>query len=148
MEAAQQSTESGTGLEGKVAHIASDARRTLSGAADSVRARTGNLQAQLADALESGAGALRERAASLGPTAQGDGAESGPGTGSVVDQALPRLAAQGELAAGLMERGAMWLRENDLSDLEGRVLGQLEEHPVRTLGIAMALGFLVAGRRK
>jgi hypothetical protein len=137
MESAQQSTESATGLKQEAAS-----------AATSLSGRAGDLKTQLADALDSGAGVLRERASSLAPTAQGDGATTASSAGGVVEQALPRIAAQGELAASVMERGATWLRETDLSGLEGRILGQLEEHPVRTLGIAAALGFLVAGRRR
>ena len=137
MESAQQSTESASGL-----------REQAGNAVESVRGRAGNLKGQLADALESGAGVIRQRASALAPTSQGDGAEAGTSGGSAVEQAIPRIAAQGELAANVMERGAAWLRETDLSGLEGRILGQLEEHPVRTLGIAAALGFLVAGRRR
>ena len=54
MESAQQSTESASGLKEQAAN-----------AAGSVRGRASNLKAQLADALESGAGVLRQRASSL-----------------------------------------------------------------------------------
>jgi ElaB/YqjD/DUF883 family membrane-anchored ribosome-binding protein len=139
------STEQGTSL-------VADARHTLSSAAESVRGRAGNLQAQLADALDSGASVLRQRSAALAPTDAADGASGASGSASgvaaVVEQAGPQIAAQGEMAANLMERGATWLRETDLSELEGRLLGQLERNPIRTLGIAAAVGFLVAGRRR
>jgi hypothetical protein len=56
------------------------------------------------------------------------------------------IAGRGEAAAALLEQSAMWLRENDLSDIEARVTGQLEAHPVRTLAIAAAVGFPVSRR--
>lgn len=146
MESAQQPQGSATADKDTTASTASDAQNAHGSGADSARSRTGTLQAQLADALDSGANVLRQRAASLAPAESGT-ATAGDASG-VVEQAIPRIAAQGELAATVMERGATWIRENDLSSLEGRVLGQLEQHPVRTLGIAAALGFLVAGRRR
>ena len=93
------------------------------------------LQEQLADALDAGAGALRRRA-SAAPAA--DGATEAPPAGE--------LLQQGALAATLLEQGATWVRDADLGALEGRVVEQIEQHPMRTLAIAAAVGFLV-GRR-
>jgi hypothetical protein len=109
----------------------------VSGAVDSVRARTGNMQAGLADLLESSAQAIRSRGVSAADSA-----------GSAVgDGAAERLAQTGEATADILERGAMWLRDNDLSDLEERITGQLERHPARTLLVAAGIGFLLSRRR-
>jgi hypothetical protein len=109
----------------------------VSGAMDSVRARSGNMQAGLADLLESSAQAIRSR----GPSA------ADAAGGAVGDGAAERLVQTGEATADLLERGAMWLRENDLSDIEARVTNQLERHPARTLLVAAGIGFLLSRRR-
>jgi hypothetical protein len=108
-----------------------------SGAVESVRAKTGNIQAGLADLLESSAQAIRARGTSAADSA-GE---------AVGDGAAERLAQSGEATADILERSAMWLRENDLSDLEGRVTDQLERHPARTLLVAAGIGFLLSRRR-
>jgi hypothetical protein len=87
----------------------------------------------VADWLDSSAQAIRSR-----------GSSASDGTG---DAAAERLAQTGETAAALLERSAMWLRENDLSDVEARLKTQLEEHPARTLLLAAGVGFLVSRRR-
>ena len=109
----------------------------VSGAVDTVRAKTGNMQAGLADLLESSAQAIRSRGVSAAESAGG----------AVGDEAAERLAQTGEATADVLERGAMWLRENDLSDVEARITGQLERHPARTLLIAAGIGFLLSRRR-
>jgi hypothetical protein len=123
-------TSGGAGLEERITE-------RVSGAAEAVRAKTGNIQAGLADLLESSAEAIRSRGTSAADSigeAAGDGAAE-------------RLAQTGEATADILERGAMWLRENDLSDLEGRVTDQLERHPARTLLVAAGIGFLLSRRR-
>ena len=109
----------------------------VSGAVESVRAGSGNMQAGLADLLESSAQAIRSRGVAAADSAGG----------AVGDGAAERLARSGETTADILERGAMWLRENDLSDLEGRVTDQLERHPARTLLVAAGIGFLLSRRR-
>jgi ElaB/YqjD/DUF883 family membrane-anchored ribosome-binding protein len=133
MESSQSTTESSS-------NFADAARDKLGGAAETVRAKTGNLQAQLADALDSSASAIRSRAAGATQSAQGDGTSAA----ATVDAAP--IADTGEAVASMMERGAMWLRENDLSDLEDQLTHQLEHHPVRTLAIAAGIGFLISRR--
>jgi hypothetical protein len=108
-----------------------------SDAGETMRAKTGNLQAQLADALDSGASAIRGKAA---------GGTQGDGTSEAASAAAAPLGDTGEVVAIAMERGAIWLRENDLSDLESRLTNQLERHPVRTLAIAAGIGFLISRR--
>jgi ElaB/YqjD/DUF883 family membrane-anchored ribosome-binding protein len=134
MESSQSNTESAS-------NFADSAREKRGGAAETVRATTGNLQAQLADVLDSSASAIRSRAAGATVGAQGDGTSAAAAT---VDAAPS--ADTGEAVAAMMERGAMWLRENDLSDLEDQLTHQLEHHPVRTLAIAAGIGFLISRR--
>ena len=112
-------------------------REQASGAAETVRRTTGNMQAGLADLLDSSAQVIRSRG-----NAASDAAD-----GAMGDGAAERLAASGEATAAVLERGAMWLRENDLSDLEERVTAQLREHPARTLLVAAGVGFLLSRRR-
>ena len=146
MESASQPSSSATSAADQAGSIAGEARASVSSAVATVRGRAGNLQAQLADALDSGAGVIRKRAGSMSAAQPGDAT---PGAAAnVLERVTPQVVAQGELAATAMERGATWLRETDLSEIEGRIVGELEKSPLRTLGIAAVLGFLVAGRRR
>ena len=131
---------------GQALSTTGEGRTPVGSAVDSVRGRAGHLQAQLADALDSGASVIRERATSLSAAAHADA--SGGSTSPVIERFSPQVLAQGELAANVMERGATWLRENDFSDLEARLVSELKQNPMRTLGIAAVVGFLVAGRRR
>jgi ElaB/YqjD/DUF883 family membrane-anchored ribosome-binding protein len=123
-----------------IANLADSAREKL----ETARAKTGNLQAQLADVLDSSASAIRRRAEGASPGgaqgAQGDGTSA-----AAIADAVP-VPETGEAVASMMERSAMWLRENDLSDLENQLTHQLEQHPVRTLAIAAGIGFLISRR--
>lgn len=109
----------------------------VSGAAESIRGKMGNMQAGLADLLDSSAEMIRSRG-----VAASDAAGSAVGDG-----AAERLAQSGEATAEVLERGAAWLRETDLSDVEARVTSQLKEHPTRTLLVAAGIGFLLSRRR-
>ena len=110
---------------------------TVTEAVETVRAKTGNLQAGLADLLDSSAQVIRSRSAAA--TDAGNGASDGEAAG--------RLVQSGDATAAVLERGAMWLRENDLSDVEARLTSQLESHPTRTLLVAAGIGFLLSRRR-
>ena len=128
--ASDDSTAGGADLQDRI-------REPASGAAETVRRTTGNMQAGLADLLDSSAQVIRSRG-----NAASDAADGAAGDG-----AAERLAASGEATAAVLERGAMWLRENDLSDIEDRVTAQLREHPARTLLVAAGIGFLLSRRR-
>jgi hypothetical protein len=122
--------------------IAGRARETMTQARDQVqelqeragdalhaaRARTGDAQATLADKLEGGAEAIRERVST-----------DGRGRARPV---VRRVAGAGDAVAGGLERSAYWLRENDLTDLRELVRQQLREHPGRTALLALGLGIL------
>jgi hypothetical protein len=101
------------------------------GALEAVRGVTGNVQATLADTLDAGASALRER---LG-TPNEDGVRG-------------RLGAAGGTVANRLESGALWLRENDITDLRELIGHQLEHHPGRVALIALGLGILIGRSSK
>jgi hypothetical protein len=104
------------------------------GALDTVRGVTGNVQATLADTLDAGASALRERFATS--------------DGSPNDSVRARLGAAGGAVATRLESGALWLRENDISDLKELLGHQLEHHPGRTALIALGIGVLIGRSSK
>lgn len=110
---------------------------TISDAMETARAKTGNMQAGLADLLDSSAQVIRKRGAAASDAA---------GT-AVGDGAAERLAQSGEATAAVLERGALWLRENDLSDVEARVTSHVKKNPTQTLLIAAGIGFLLSRRR-
>ena len=107
------------------------AMESAAGAVDTVRAVTGNAQATLADTLDAGASALRDR---LG--APNDGGVRG------------RLGAAGGVVANRLESGALWLRQHDLTDLKDLLGHQLENHPGRTALIALGIGILIGRASK
>jgi hypothetical protein len=101
---------------------------TESGPLGSVRAVTGNVQATLADKLEAGAETIRDRVASGSPNAEG---------------LRGRLGAAGGAVAEQLEEGALWLRENDITELRDLIGKQLKQHPGRTALVALGLGILI-----
>jgi len=100
-------------------------------ALEAVRGVTGNAQATLADTLDAGASALRER---LG--APNDSGVRG------------RLGAAGGAVASRLESGALWLRENDITDLRELLGHQLANHPGRTALMALGIGVLIGRASK
>ena len=100
--------------------------RNDGGALEAVRGVTGNVQATLADTLDAGASALREQLAAPNDTGL-----------------RARLGAAGDAMANRLESGALWLRENDITDLRELLGHQLENHPGRTALIALGVGILI-----
>jgi hypothetical protein len=99
-----------------------------SGVLDSVRGVTGNVQATLADTLDAGAEGLRDRLETNSPNAAG---------------LRNRLSAAGDAVAKRLEGSALWLRENDITDLRDLIDSQLKQHPGRTALLALGLGILL-----
>jgi ElaB/YqjD/DUF883 family membrane-anchored ribosome-binding protein len=130
-------TDGVAGAKAAAGELQEKVTEKVSDAVEVVRGKTGNMQATVADWLDSSAQAIRSRGSSAA-----DAADGGAG-----DAAVQQLAQTRERAAALLERSAMWLRENDLSDVEARLKTQLEEHPARTLLLAAGVGFLVSRRR-
>ena len=129
-----ESTTASTGADGSATDGTAE---RPAGAMETVRAKTGNMQAGLADLLDSSAQVIRSRGAAASEAAGG----------AVGDGAAERLAQSGDATAAVLERGAMWLRETDLSDVEARLTSQLKENPTRTLLVAAGIGFLLSRRR-
>lgn len=99
-----------------------------SGVLDTVRGVTGNVQATLADTLDAGAEALRDRLATKSPNAA---------------RLRHGLGAAGDAVAERLEGTALWLRENDITDLRDLIDVQLKQHPGRTALVALGLGILI-----
>jgi hypothetical protein len=120
-------------VESTTARAAQASREQVGRAAEVVRATAGNLQAVLADVLEDSAKALRGRAGAEGEDAGGAAASS---------SGRARLKAGEVAVAAALERSAMWLRENDLTELRTLAREQFREHPGRTALLALGVGFL------
>ena len=108
------------------------AMESAGSALETVRGVTGNAQATLADTLDAGASALRDR---LGTPHNDSGIRA-------------RLGAAGGAVASRLESGALWLRENDVTDLRALLGHQLENHPGRTALIALGIGVLIGRASK
>ena len=111
--------------------VVTSAREKVVDLVGSARGGTGNLQATLADRLEAGAETIRRRPA-ISPGSRG-------GT-----EKASRTIADG------MERSAMWLRENDVTDIDKLLQRELRERPGRVALIALGLGIVIgrASRRR
>src|SRR5688500_7367693 len=97
-----------------------------------LRARAAGIPAMLADGLQAGADALRQRRASTS-------------TGSSVTALAndPAIAAVTDSLATGMQSGAEWLRDADMDKLKEGVEKQVKEHPARSLFVALGAGFLL-----
>jgi glutamine synthetase adenylyltransferase len=104
--------------------------------ASSVKDKATALPSMLADGLEAGAQALRQRRSST-PA----GAAVG-GTSTAVTQDSSLVAVTDTLASG-MQSSADWLRDADLDKLKQGVEQQVKEHPARTLLVALGAGYLI-----
>jgi hypothetical protein len=107
------------------------------------REKASDFKANIADKLEAGAEALRQRAQGSQGQQQGQyaGATGGNGeTGVAVSDRFAGVA--GGLASG-MQSTADWLREADLDNLRDGIETQVKEHPGRTLLIALGLGYVL-----
>ena len=133
---AEPSEASEAGVSKKAKAAAARAQDKASEALETVRGKVGNLQATVADAIDAGAGALRE-SGGVAAEAEADARARG------------RVAEVSQTVAGGLDHTATWLRENDLTDLGGLLRQQLRERPGRTALIVLGLGFVLgrASRR-
>jgi len=108
------------------------ATTNLSTASGTIRSRASGIPAMIADGLQAGAEALRQR-------------RSGASTGSSVTALVndPAIAAVSDSLATGMQSGAEWLRDADMDKLKEGVEKQVKEHPARTLFVALGAGFLL-----
>lgn len=107
-----------TGIGGQLTNVAS-----------SVKDKASAIPSMLADGLEAGAQALRQR-------------RSADGTAVAVTNDSSIAAVTDTLATG-MQSSADWLRDADLDKLKQGVEKQVKEHPARSLLVALGAGYLI-----
>jgi hypothetical protein len=111
------------GVSGRVKNVVS-----------SVKQQASTIPAMLADGLEAGAEALRQRRPSSNTTT--------PGTSVVVASDSGIDVVTDTLATG-MQSSAEWLRDADLDKVKSGVERQVKEHPARSLLVALGAGYLL-----
>ena len=116
-------TDTARGVSGRVKSIAS-----------SVKGKASGIPAMLADGLQAGAEALRQRRASTDPSTGGS---------TVAITSDPTIAAVTDTLATGMQSSADWLRDADIEKLKEGVEKQVKEHPARTLLVALGAGYLI-----
>lgn len=126
------------GIRDRAKNAIGTAGEKLVDVGSTVREKAGTAKDKLADALESGAERLRDRAQTGGATLAGATAD-----GSTSIQADGRIAQVSDKLAGGMDATAEWLRDADLDGLKSGLERQVKEHPGRTLLIAAGLGYLI-----
>ena len=139
---APSSTGAGTGGTGtsfdNTASTVSDSDRGVKGrvknVASSVRDKASGLPALLADGLQAGAKALRQRTVSTEISTSGS---------SAAVSSDPNIAAVTDTLATGMESSAEWLRDADIDKLKQGVEKQVKEHPARSLLVALGAGYLI-----
>ena len=114
-------TESG-GITGRLKSVGS-----------SVKDKAAGLPGLLADGLEAGARALKQKQPA---------AVSGEGSSVAVSSDSNITAVTETLATG-MQSSADWLRDADIEKLKAGVEKQVKEHPARSLLIALGAGYLI-----
>jgi len=127
------------GFGDRARDLAGSAKDRLADVGATARERATHLRGTLADALESSADKLRQRAGT-----SGDGQLSGATSGGTVavthDTKMTNAASR---VAGGMDATAEWIRDIDVDGLKAGVERQVKEHPGRTLLIAVGLGYLI-----
>jgi len=108
-------------------------RTTRTNPGTSLKVRAAGIPARLADGLQAGANAIRQRRSA---------ASAGSSVNAIVND--PAIAAVSDSLATGMQSGAEWLRDADLDKLKGGVEEQVKKHPARSLAVALGAGFLLA----
>jgi hypothetical protein len=101
--------------------------------ASSVKGKAAAIPSMLADGLEAGADALRQRRTST----------SGADGSALAITNDPSIAAVTDTLATGMQSSAEWLRDADLEKLKQGVEKQVKEHPARSLLVALGAGYLI-----
>jgi ElaB/YqjD/DUF883 family membrane-anchored ribosome-binding protein len=130
-----QSSQQNAGQGGSLRDQVGD---KVSETASQAKEKASQLKSTLADKLEAGAGALRNRVGQQntstdGIVTTGDGAQD---TQSTINRAGTSLADG-------MEKTADWLRDADFNDMRASVERQVRENPGRALLIAVGVGYLL-----
>ena len=105
----------------------------LKSVGSSVKDKAAGLPGLIADGLEAGARALKQKQPSA-VTAEGS---------SVAVSTDSQITAVTETIAGGMQSSADWLREADIEKLKAGVENQVKEHPARSLLIALGADYLI-----
>jgi hypothetical protein len=129
MEANEQDSVEGTGT-----NTGGGVNNRVKSVASSVKDKASGIPAMLADGLQAGAEALRQRRPST---------ESSTGGSSVAIASDPTIAAVTDTLATGMQSSADWLRDADLDKLKEGVEKQVKEHPARSLLVALGAGYLI-----
>jgi len=111
------------GVTGRVKSVASSVKRQAS-----------TIPAMLADGLQAGAEAPRQRRPSPNETT--------PGTSVAVSSNSNIDDVADTLATG-MQSSAEWLRDADIDKLKSGVEKQVKEHPTRSLLVALGAGYVL-----
>jgi hypothetical protein len=101
-----------------------------------VRDKATDFKSSLADKLEIGADQLRSKTRQGAERVAAASADLGAA-------ATQRLGNYSDTVATGMERTAGWLRRRDLGDIGDAIVEQVQEHPVRTLLVTLAIGYFV-----
>ena len=105
----------------------------LKSVGSSVKDKASGLPGLLADGLEAGAKALKQRQPS---------AVASDGSSVAVSNDSSISAVTDTIASG-MQSSADWLRDADIEKLKSGVEQQVKEHPARSLLIALGAGYLI-----
>ena len=99
----------------------------------SIKDKASEIPSIIADGLEAGAKALRQKRPASETT-------SGSAVALANDSSI--IAVTDTLASG-MQSSADWLRDADLDKIKTGVESQVKEHPARSLLIALGAGYLI-----
>jgi len=105
----------------------------LKSVGSSVKDKAAGLPGLLADGLEAGAKALKQK----------QPATVSPDGSSVAVSNDSSITAVTETLASGMQSSADWLRDADIDKLKSGVEQQVKEHPARSLLIALGAGYLI-----
>jgi len=121
-----------TSFDGKLNESVKD---RVKGVASSVKGKASAIPSMIADGLEAGAEALRQRKASTSV------ATTAGSSVTVADDSS--IAAVTDTLASGMQSSAEWLRDADIDKLKQGVEKQVKEHPARSLLVALGAGYLI-----
>jgi len=130
------------GMSDRARDIAGSAQEKLADVGSGVRERAGHMKDSLADALDSGADKLRQRATASAMTSS-DTLAGATGSGGTAISSDGKMSQLNNRVAGGMSATADWLRDADLDGMKAGIERQVKEHPGRTLLVAVGVGYLL-----
>jgi ElaB/YqjD/DUF883 family membrane-anchored ribosome-binding protein len=119
--------------------------QTADGMVDQIKAKATDTFEQVKDQGQQAAGAMEDKA-NQGIHGAADAAQ---GLADTIRQQAPNLPSDrasdlAYQAAGGLERGAQYLRQTDVGEMQGDLENLIRRHPTQSLMIGLAIGFLVA----